>query len=487
MNYLTDSSVKKNYLNINANTLSSNNVAASVETGDDSQLVMHDSSIVAVSLDSSEGNTAALTMSAKGTLCNAELDNSEIVMTGLGSRCSGNYTNETEAYVYGNGSTCTGFYSGTIVTVSDSATTVHAHSSNSTVSGSQGSFTVANCHNSGVINNEGEASGMFCECDGASEVAECLSNYSLVVGRSCKIPTGNNGSVLIGQFATALGTSTGSETVLGEGSLQFAGGASAAGTVETGAISVAIGTSVTNNTDAEGGGNSDFWQTTGSLVSTLFELDNPKETKEDLMGKFVTLEKGKIRVCESDDDKPIGVVCENGHGHCSDVHDLRWKGISLKDQFGRKITRDTYVEPLRDLLNKYNIEISQSIKNIIKQDEDKSKYELISCLKNHFNKCDSLMIKKLKLNELYEEISNCKTIKSFVLNLDYDKTKHYVSRAKRNDWCPVAFNCKVFCLTDDSSIEVGDYVSIEQGKCVIGDKYPVIAKTHDKTVQILFK
>jgi oligoribonuclease (3'-5' exoribonuclease) len=208
-----------------------------------------------------------------------------------------------------------------------------------------------------------------------TESIEADGLASFAFGRHVK--NSNNYSLILGRYGIAKpNSSSSSPTISGEGSFQIAGGQDS--NVSNG-ISVIIGTSMFNNVAPTGGGAANFWLTSGADYAEYFEWLDGNPDNEDRIGYFVELEQGKIKLASSS-NRAIGVVTSifSGSSIIADVAYQYWHGAHLRDEFGRVKYRLSYASTLKDILTKYNIEITDNIRQILQNDNpDTIKDELL--------------------------------------------------------------------------------------------------------------
>lgn len=492
MNYLSSNVQKKEWLNLNCNS-----VIADTQTVSKQFLIGEPS------------DNAVMTSTGVGTFCAGESVGSlsALVSSGNGSFLSGRCITTGEMFSSGNGSLVHGSCdSGG--KISSAASGAHANgycsgSDSHIFSNDLGSFSGGVCSgNVALIEADGAGSMCygFARSDGKlesgvdgsfvfgyvnalNELTKTFAKGSMLIGRDIENVSANEYSLGIGLYGKSKAVSAGTRKVDGKGSFSIIGGSAIS---DTDGLSVMIGTEQTFFGNApQGGGVADFWQASSALKSTFFETNDAILLKEDPIGTFVKLENGKLSICENDDDQPIGVISDKT-GLISDTKDFRWKKSVLLDKFGRKIIRSTYLQPIKNILKKYNIEIDEIIKETIRKDTPQTKYEICKILQDRFQKIDIFGQRKLKTREMYEDLLDCCSVFNMVENLDYDQSLEYIPRASRKEWMPVAFDCKV-PVKCSSDISVGDMVSIESGEAILGDKYHVIEKDCDDVCTIFFK
>lgn len=478
MNYLTDGTVKKEWMNINANSLISDSLllgSGGTQSGEGNLLIgIADSdSTLAVSQTGSITSGEAITF---GTLTNTgescllvgkALDQSLMQSAGDGNICFG-YADGSSSKIFSSnngslaGGQCT---SGGLIEATGSGSVVFGHA-----------------QTGGEIKSSQTASLVVGYTAGASELTQASAINSFALGRDVQIPVGNNHSLLLGKHGGALtSNSITPETIDGECSIQIAGGVSSSATTS---IAMTIGVVTFSDTAPEGAIVTDHFNVIGVLKSSYFETED-EELIEDSIGTIVTLDKGKLRICENDNDHPLGVICDKS-GICSDTQERVWKGICHKDKFGRKVRRNTFIKYFKKILKEHNVDIDDKIREYLIQDDEESKLLIIDHL-NHLNEDVSIRDKhEMNYHSLLKQIRDCESIEDFVENIDFDPSKEYLSRRNRPEWMTVAYDCKVpVKCSEDVSIE--DYVSIENGIAIKGDKYAVLEKLADDVCVILFK
>ena len=200
------------------------------------------------------------------------------------------------------------------------------------------------------------------------------------------------------------------------------------------------------------------FNTSGADYAEYFEwLDrNPKG--KDRRGYFVTLDRDKIRIANSDDDYVLGIISgkpsvignsdpDNWHGHflCDEFGEFNMKKILIK----RKIhhieeTEETY-------LDEDGIEKVRLVPNIVE-------------------------------DEIEEEVD------SYVLNPDYDPDRPYTPRSERKEWAAVGM-LGVLLVRDDGTCQVNSYCKVADGGIATAAEtgWRVIARVNEWLVKIVFR
>lgn len=356
----------------------------------------------------------------------------------------------------------------------------------------------------------------------------------MALGRD--VHTNNVYSMIIGQFGRAITPSgvTGT-TVNGVGSLQFGGGSSTAARD----ISCIVGTAIFGST-SNGGGQANFWNTSGADQAEYFEWKDNNPSGEKRIGYFVSLDSGKI-VKSKTGDRILGVSAKSGpgiSGYVGDCAELRWQGKGLKDEFGNPITRLSLKNKTITILERYNVKITTELQEILDRDDENiktdinnltleldfdqvyvkdklmntgtDKFEILSVLKetkthvtseirNLINTHTDLtppinekiceleltgLPKDFDQNIIKTEINSATFISVSVENPDYDPNVVYIPRSQRPEWSPVSLIGKVY-VRDEGRCTIGDYCDTDnEGKAIPGIKYAVLSRSSDNVIRI---
>lgn len=335
---------------------------------------------------------------------------------------------------------------------------------------------------------------------------EATALGSIALGRSVKNDGAglNVNSMIIGQYGVAKTSSVGVQTIQGEASLQIAGGAD---NTSTDGISVVIGTSAFSNAAPTGGGNADFWQTTGADYAEYFEWATGTDTTQNLVAYFVELTEGnKIRLAQGS-DSVIGVTTKMGTGFIGDSAELRWCDALARDDFGHAQTRLSYRGPL---LSSVQIKIIGTMAEIaalrshtsnadssdpLAEQQSPEVKEKLAALETSLGQLNQALAQVQKTDQPDDE-TLVAAIEKFVpdlqvrpvvvnvLNPQYDPSLPYVPRAARPEWIPVGLLGKLI-VRASPEVQVGQKCDCLNGVAVPGSKWHVLQRMNDKAVKIL--
>ena len=297
----------------------------------------------------------------------------------------------------------------------------------------------------------------------------------------------NDYSMLIGRYGIAkegtINSSDTSNSILGDGSFQIAGGATASVTpgVNDG-ISVVLGTTAFGNSPV-GGGIADFWNASGADYAEYFEWDDENTENEDRIGNFVSLINGEKIEYASNDIDVLGITVSDSLGTSSVIGDTaykNWNKANLKDKYGRTSTKLDLSQPCRDTLEKHDVIRTDEIKDIL----ENSEYDLI---------ISDLLVLDLTSDDrdfdeekCKEDLSNTTPIRLCIPNPEFDPSYDYIPREQRPEWCPIALLGKVY-VKDNGLCVVGSKCSVLNGIAVPGDKYVVLSRSDTDVIKIMFK
>ena len=351
---------------------------------------------------------------------------------------------------------------------------------------------------------------------GTTETVETNGDASMALGRDVIVPLGNNYSLIMGQYGTALSNiATGIvdpnlAIIQGTGSLQIAGGSG------TGArdISVAIGTTLFGN-PSFGGGVANFWSSSGADYAEYFEwseLVQSNDLNRDLIGYFVSLDvdnNEKIKIAPNS-ESVIGISTSKSAyaGFVCDGAELGWKDAHLRDDFGRIIYQLSYEQSFMDIFHKYNIDISQDLIKLVKdnsitsyvtypandyklklehqrfiQNLDRFNYKIV----NSANL--SSYIEGLNRNDrsnMFIELKQASCVPVSVANPKYDPSKTYIPRSQRPEWTPVSLMGKVL-VRDNGNCKPGEKCDCVDGIAVPGSHWYVLSRTSNNVIKILYR
>jgi hypothetical protein len=351
-----------------------------------------------------QGSTAS--GSVKTTVASTPAVTSTIISSGAGSSASGYAENNANIQANGAGSTAMGYAKTTIqpnpppAPPGTSDIIANGPGTSDIIANGPGSLARGYAENTGKIQANGigstaagYASGIvniITDGDGSHTGGMVLveennittGKGALTYGRHLGNP--NNYSFLMGKYGTAKLSQGGGvppippgpilDTILGEGSLQIAGGNDSN---VTDGISIILGTSIYGN-NPTGGGIADFWFTSGADYAEMFEWLDGNPHNEDRIGYFVENvydlrndTADKIMIAKESDDV-IGIVSSiNGTaGIIGDTASKCWHGANKRDAFGRIIVEHDYVSDIKDLLHKYHISTDDKLNHILKHNND---------------------------------------------------------------------------------------------------------------------
>lgn len=329
----------------------------------------------------------------------------------------------------------------------------------------------------------------------------------------------NNYSELFGKYGIAKASSTsGNDTIQGEGSLQIAGGLN---NNVTDGISVIIGTSIFANNPI-GGGIADFWHTTGADYAEMFEWLDGNTDNEDRIGYFVEnvydeKEKHceKIQIAKNSDDV-IGVVSSK-HGTAGIIGDTAekcWKGTHNKDAFGRINSQLDYIQSLKTILYSHHIDINNdAISEVLALNNNDVKTHLIAMIhadkltlhpeiikaklaeakeknENSRTKADVDIVKEIEIKidkeKLAADIAKCEPIRVAIANEKYDSEKKYIPRLQRREWDPIGLLGKLY-VRDNGQCIPGHKCDCKDGIAIPGHKWKVLSRVDNSVIRILYK
>lgn len=182
----------------------------------------------------------------------------------------------------------------------------------------------------------------------------------------------------------------------------------------------------------------------GADYGEYFEWEDSNANSEDRIGRFVTTNESKILIANSGDyilGAISGTATVIGNGY-----EDQWSEMEMHDVWGRPIWEEY------DVPNRYD--------NIVKEDGS---------------------IEKVLIQEMH-------TDKRIKINPDYDQSKPYIPRSKRQEWDVVGM-MGVLTVRDDGTCKPNSYCKvIDGGIASASDKgYRVLKRVADNVIKILFR
>jgi len=201
----------------------------------------------------------------------------------------------------------------------------------------------------------------------------------------------------------------------------------------------------------------------------LFEwLNDPIEDK---YGYFVKLNGNKI--IKADDNNGIIGITTNTAIIIGDSDLGHWKKRYKRNNLGSYIHRLSFFKPMLDYLHDRDFDI-KSEKNTLDKC-DMTKEDCIIYFSGIYSLNDEDII----------ELNNIEAIYSNVENEDYDPLINYIPRIERG-WIEVGLMGKIH-VHDDGNCIVGEMCSCLNGIAIPGDKWHVLERISENTIEILFK
>lgn len=178
------------------------------------------------------------------------------------------------------------------------------------------------------------------------------------------------------------------------------------------------------------------YNTGGADYSEYFEWLDSNSSNEDRVGYFVTLDKNKIKIANSD-DYILGIISA-APSVIGNSYDDQWCNMYLKDEWGRVIYEE--VELPEELDEEGNV-----ITGVRKEMQPK-------------------------------------------LNPDYDNMKPYIGRSQRREWSAVGMLGQLL-VRDDRTCKENGYCKCGDGGIATAAEtgYRVLARVSDNIIKILFK
>ncbi len=201
------------------------------------------------------------------------------------------------------------------------------------------------------------------------------------------------------------------------------------------------------------------YNSTGADYAEFFEwLDNNPHC-EDRIGRFVILEKDKIRIANEKENDILGIISGNP-SVIGDVYDDYWNKMYDTDIYGRPIMEEVYIPEKRELKKVLKEPVFDEDRNEIKQEKE---YE------------------EVIVEEAHTEIRQR-------LNPDYDPTQEYIPRSERPEWAVVGMMGKLVVIDDGSCEENGWCTAGEGGIAVKSEtqtKFRVMKRLDKNHVKVL--
>lgn len=335
----------------------------------------------------------------------------------------------SNSHASGSGSTASGSNSSaegnkTAATGSNTHAEGHNTKAQKESAHAEGSATTSSGSYSHAEGNTTTASGESSHAEGANTVA---SNYAAHAGGkyNADMTTGGKSNNKTGT-AFVLGNGTGASAKSNAFSVMYDGTVKAASTITA---------------------------STAADYAELFEWKDANPQKEDRVGKFVTLDRDKIRLASKEDDYILGVVSGRpfvlGNGDC-DV----WTKMYLTDEFNR------YIKVPAPKMEEKQIEGSEEVEYVPVLDANGE--------------------------QEYEGFD-------YKLNPEYDPGKEYIPRVERAEWSAIGM-LGVLPVFDDGTCTVNGYCTVNKdaiatacSKKDYDNTYRVIERLTDNIVKIIFK
>ena len=398
-----------------------------------------------------------------------------IAARNYGSHASGFVTNSGQILATGSGSYASGSAEGSTAQILASGIGAYA------------SGTATN----GQITALGVGSYAAGEARTSTEVVRSSGSGCITSGRN--LQNGSEHTLLIGQHGIAKTPTSVSGTINSSNSIQVAGGAVPADSID--GISVVIGTSV-QGWNPTGGGIANFWATSGADYAEYFEwseLTKDKEgnypSEDDSVGKFVAHSDGKI-VFATNKEELVGIVSARfGEvGVVGDSAELHWKKANIVDKFGRLQYKLSIQSGVESTILKHKIIFTEEIKDIINKYDNAELLEQLELL-NKYSRFDQEIEKELddeEKDKLFKDLRGIVPVRVALPNPDFDKTKEYIPRSSRPEWALVSLLGKVR-VRDNGLCKVGSRCTCENGIAVPGKDWIVLERITEDVIRILYK
>lgn len=179
------------------------------------------------------------------------------------------------------------------------------------------------------------------------------------------------------------------------------------------------------------------YNTGGADYSEYFEWLDSNSSNEDRVGCFVTLDKDKIKIANSEDDYILGIISA-APSVIGNSYEDQWANMYLKDEWGRVIYEEVELP----------------------EEKDKEGNIIIEARK-----------------EMQPKI-----------NPTYDNSKKYVGRSHRQEWSAVGMLGQLL-VRDDGTCKENGYCKCGNGGIATASEtgYRVLARVSDNIIKILFK
>lgn len=187
------------------------------------------------------------------------------------------------------------------------------------------------------------------------------------------------------------------------------------------------------------------WNSSGADYAELFEWLDINPTKEDRVGRFVTLDGDRIRLAAPGDDYILGIVSSNP-SVVGDVYDDQWAGMFVLDIYGRPVYewRDFPAETME----------------LPDENGEMKTVEIIPARREWVQK----------------------------LNPDYDPAQTYIPRTQRSEWAAVGLLGKLVVL-DDGTCQPNGWATVGEGGIATAStertRYRVMARLDESHVRVM--
>lgn len=179
------------------------------------------------------------------------------------------------------------------------------------------------------------------------------------------------------------------------------------------------------------------YNTGGADYAEYFEWLDGNEESQDRVGYFVTLDKNKIKIANSEDDYILGIISA-APSVIGNSYEDQWSDMYLKDEWGRVIYEEVELP----------------------EEKDKEGNIIIEARKEMQPK----------------------------LNPDYDNMKPYIGRSQRQEWSAVGMLGQLL-VRDDGTCKENGYCKCGNGGIATASEtgYRVLARVSNNIIKILFK
>lgn len=383
-------------------------------------------------------------------------------LTGAGSFAiganTGNIGDSGALAISGTGSSFTGWSGNGTITITGSGSNVSGYIEDATVTvtAGDGARIGGLCVNSGTMTSSGNASFVFGQALDSTEITSSTADGAITLGRNVRngvagcLLFGVNG-VSVAAPAEVAGPFT---SMVGEGSIQIAGGTDSTNLGINNAISMFLGTQILADSP-DGLGLAALWGGEGADFGEMHRWDDDNENEEDRIGYFVELVTDGIQVADDNTDI-IGVSSSTDTmGFVCNSVALRWHLANLTDEFGRKLIRLIYNTPVRKILIKHKVIISSMIDTVLQETGPEVRDLIVNTVLTSDDPDFDVI-------ECKDEIQDAESVRTLVPNPDYDPSQIYISRLARYSYIPVSY-LGIVRVRDDGSCVPGAYC-----KCMTG-------------------